>query len=55
MKIWQKVLVGFIGSGLAGGLTYMGSLFPVWAVPLGLLSATSTATMGILIGWPPKT
>lgn len=55
MKLWQKVLIGFIGSGLAGGLTYTASLMPTWAVPLGLFSLAITATMSILIGWPPKT
>ena len=54
MKLWQKILIGTIGSGLAGGLTYTASLMPTWAVPMGLFSLAITATMSILIGWPPK-
>jgi len=54
MKTWQKILVGFIGSGLSGGLTYTASLVPTWAVPLGLFSLAIVATMSVLIGWPPK-
>ena len=55
MKLWQKIVIGIVGSGLSGGATYTASLVPTWAVPLGLLSLTITATMSILIGWPPKT
>ncbi len=55
MKLWTKIVIGFVGSGLAGGLTYSASLMPTWAVPLGLFSLAITATMSILIGWPPKT
>ncbi len=55
MKLWQKILIGVIGSGLSGGATYSASLLPAWAVPLGLFSLTITATMSVLIGWPPKT
>ena len=52
MKTWQKVLVGVVGSGLSGGLTYASSLLPTWSVPMGLFSLAITATMSILIGWP---
>ena len=55
MKTWQKILIGAIGSGIAGGLTYSASLMPTWAVPLGLFSLAVTATLSIAIGWPPKT
>ncbi len=54
MKIWTKVIIGFVGSGLSGGLTYSASLFPTWAVPLGLFSLAVTATLSVAIGWPPK-
>ena len=52
MKLGTKIVIGFVGSGLAGGLTYTASLMPTWAVPLGLFSLAITATMSILIGWP---
>lgn len=55
MSIWQKILIGTVGSGLVGGLTYAASLLPTWAIPMGLFSAAISATMFILIGWPPKT
>jgi len=53
MKTWQKVLIACVGSGLAGGLSYVSGIFPSWSVVFGALSLATTATMAILIGWSP--
>lgn len=55
MKLWQKIVIAVIGSGINGGLAYSSGLFPMWAVVFGALSIAVSGAMSIVIGWPPKT
>ena len=55
MKIWMKLSVAVIGTGLQGGLTYAVSIYPTWAQVFAYLVLAIGGTMTIVIGWPTKT
>jgi hypothetical protein len=54
MKTWQRILIAVVGSGLAGGFSYVSGLWPTWSVVFGALSLATTGTMAIMIGFTPK-
>lgn len=54
MKIWMKVVVAVVGTGLQGGLTYGASIAPTWAMVFSYLVLAIGGTMTIVIGWPNK-
>jgi len=55
MKLWQKIIVIFVGCGLSAVLTFLTTQFPTWSVVYGGLQIADLATVGILTGWQPKT
>ena len=54
MRLYQKLIIVFIGCGLQGGLTFLTVQLPVWAVVFGGLTIAVSGTMFILTGFPPK-
>jgi len=54
MKVWMKLAIAVIGTGLQGGLTYGVSLYPAWAMVFSYLVLSIGGTMTIIIGWPTK-
>ena len=53
MKLWLKVAVAVIGSGIIGGLTFYAGVNPTWSVVFGYVNLAVSGTMSIIIGWPP--
>ena len=53
MKMYQKVLIIFVGSGISAVLTYCTTILPVWATVFGGLQIADLATVSILTGWKP--
>ena len=53
MKIWQKILIIFIGGGLSWALAFSSSVWPTYAMVLASLSTASTALVGVLTGFVP--
>ena len=53
MKLWQKILIIFVGSGLSAALTFCTTIWPVWSTVFGGLQIADLATVGILTGWQP--
>ena len=54
MKIWIKIVIAVVGSGINGGLAYSSSMYPEWAVVFCSLTLAISGAMSIVIGWPPK-
>jgi len=54
MTIGKKVIIIFVGCGLSAVLTYLTTVYPVWATVLGGLQIADIGTVGILTGWTPK-
>jgi hypothetical protein len=55
MKVWMKVTIAVIGTGIQGGLTYGVSLAPQWAQVFAYLVLAIGGTMTIVINWPTQT
>jgi hypothetical protein len=55
MKLWQKIVIAVVGSGLNGGLAYCSGIFTDWSVVFGSLVLAISGAMSIMIGFPPKT
>lgn len=55
MKLWTKILIVCAGGAISWGLAYCSSIWPTWAVVLASVSSASTAAVGIVVGWSPKT
>jgi hypothetical protein len=55
MKLWQKVIVIFVGCGISAVLTFLTTQFVTWSVVYGGLQIAVLATVSILTGWQPKT
>lgn len=55
MKLWQKIIIIFIGCGLQGALTFCTTQWTEWSVVFGALAMASTATVGILTGFKTTT
>ena len=54
MKVWMKVAIAVIGTGIQGGLTYGVSLAPAWAQVFAYLVLAIGGAMTIVISWPAK-
>lgn len=54
MKIWVKILIAVVGSGINGGLTFASSQFPEWSMVMGYVVLAVSGTMSLIIGWPTK-
>ena len=52
MKIWTKIVIAVIGTGLQGGLTYAASVYSTWAQVFCYLVLAIGGAMTIVIGWP---
>lgn len=55
MKIWQKILVVFIGGGIVWSLSYLSSIKPDLAMILSSANATIVGLVAFLTGWKPTT
>jgi len=55
MKLWAKILIVCVGGAISWGTAYCASVWPTWAMIFASASTASTATVGILVGWAPKT
>ena len=55
MKLWMKIIVAVVGSGLVGGLTFLASQNPTWGQVCTYGALAVSGAMSIAIGWPPKT
>lgn len=54
MKMWMKIAIAVIGSGINGGLTFASSQFPDWAMIFGYIVLAISGSMSLIIGWPVK-
>ena len=55
MKVWMKLAVAVIGTGIQGGHTYAVSIYPTWAQVFAYLVLAIGGSMTIVIGWPTTT
>jgi len=44
----------FVGCGLSAVLTFLTTIYPIWATVFGGLQMADLATVSILTGWSPK-
>jgi len=55
MTTWLKILVVCLGGALSWGFAYSSTLAPDFAMVFASLASASTAGVGILVGWTPRT
>ena len=54
MKLWQKILIVFIGGGTVWALSYLSSVQPSLAMVLSSANATIVGLVAYLTGFTPK-
>ncbi len=54
MKVWQKIITVCLCGAAVWGLSYAGTVWPVYAFVTSSFAAGFTALCGILTGYPSK-
>lgn len=54
MKLWLKILIAFICSGLAGSASFAAGQYPDYAMVLASAATTVSLLSSAVIGWPAK-